>query len=116
MGGPALNQNLKMFILLLLMLVSCSTAASPEKTECTEGLKGRASLKFSECREPLIPLKQCYKLYPDTLGSTSPGLDHYGVLWQFMRHCEPLKFDNTKMQTIFEPIERAQNVQGTQSA
>ena len=75
MGGPALNQNLKMFILLLLMLISCSTAASPEKTECTEGLKGRASLKFSECREPLIPLKQCYKLYPDTLGSTSPWLE-----------------------------------------
>jgi len=57
------------------MLVSFSTAATIEKTGCTEGLKARASLKFSECQDPLIPLKQCYKRYPDTLGSTSPWLE-----------------------------------------
>jgi len=70
-----LHFSFKMFIFLLFMLILFSTAASPEKTECTEGLKARASLKFSECQDPLIPLKQCYPLYPDTLGSSSPWLE-----------------------------------------
>jgi len=60
-----------MFIFLLLTFVSFSAAASAGKKECTEGLKARASLKFSECQDPLIPLKECYQLYPDTLVSGS---------------------------------------------
>ena len=56
-----------MFIFLLVTFVSFSAAASTGKTECTEGLKARASLKFSECQDPLVPLKECYPLYPDTL-------------------------------------------------
>ena len=71
-----------MIALLLIILVSFSTAASPQKTECTEGLKAKATLKFSECQEPLLPLKQCYKLYPETLGTAGPRLqiflDAYG--------------------------------------
>ena len=56
-----------MFTFLFLTFVSFAAAASTGKTECTEGLKARASLKFSECQDPLIPLKECYQLYPDTL-------------------------------------------------
>jgi len=65
---------------LLLVLASFSTAATYEKTDCTEGIKARASLKFSECQDPLLPLKECYPLYPDTLrsGSQHSFLEKYG--------------------------------------
>jgi len=56
-----------LFTFLFLTFVSFSAAESTGQTECTEGLKARASLKFSECQDPLIPLKECYQLYPDTL-------------------------------------------------
>merc|ERR1712215_608770 len=57
-----------------------SEAASPQKIECTEGLKAKASLKFSECQDPLLPVRQCYKLYPETLGyvARSSYLEKYG--------------------------------------
>merc|ERR1712179_586669 len=56
------------FVKLLILASIICTEANPEKAECTEGLKARASIKFSECQEPLLPVKQCYQLYPRTLG------------------------------------------------
>jgi len=69
-------------LLILIVLASFSTAASPQSTECTEGLKAKATLKFSECQDPLLPLKQCYPRYPETIGTAGPRLqtflDAYG--------------------------------------
>jgi len=56
------------FVKLLILASIICAEANPEKAECTEGLKARASIKFSECQEPLLPVKQCYQLYPRTLG------------------------------------------------
>ena len=60
-----------MLIFFLLTFGSFSAAETTGKTECTEELKARASLKFSECQDPLLPLKECYQLYPQTLVSGS---------------------------------------------
>ena len=60
-----------MLIFFLLTFGSFSEAESTGKTECTEELRARASLKFSECQDPLLPLKECYQLYPQTLVSGS---------------------------------------------
>ena len=78
-----------MLILFLLTLGSFSAAASPGKTECTEGLKARASLKFSECQDPLLPLKECYPLYQNTLGygSQHSFLAAYGNNSHKAEHC-----------------------------
>merc|ERR1711872_64758 len=50
------------------MILSISIAESDNKSECTESMKAGVSLKFSKCQDPLLPLKQCYQFYPDTLG------------------------------------------------
>ena len=68
-----------MLFFLFLTLLSVSIAESTKKTECAEGLKAKASLKFSECQDPLLPLKECYQLYPDTL--TSGPRDSF--LWRY---------------------------------
>jgi len=57
-----------MLIVVLVTFHSCVAAASQEKTECTEGLKARATLKFAQCQEPLLPVKWCHELFRDTLG------------------------------------------------
>jgi len=58
-----------MFIYLLLTLQLFSSAVTSTKTQCTEGLKARASLKFSECQDSLLPLRECYHRYPYTVPS-----------------------------------------------
>jgi len=74
----------------LLVLASFSEAASNENTDCTEGIKARASLKFSECQDPLVPLKECYPLYPDTLRSSfqQSFLATYGNNSHKAEHCK----------------------------
>ena len=56
----------------MLLMKFFSTQANAERTECTEGLKAKASLKFSECQDTLLPLIHCYQL-PDTLGPVYPS-------------------------------------------
>jgi len=60
-----------MFIFFLLTYGSFTAAEITGKAECSEELKARASLKFSECQDPLLPLKECYQLYPQTLDPMS---------------------------------------------
>merc|ERR1712179_359385 len=57
---------------LLLLVISCSTEANTKRPECTEGFKAKASLKFSECQDALLPLIHCYQL-PETLGPVDPS-------------------------------------------
>ena len=57
-----------MLIVVIVSFYSCVAAARQEKTECTDGLKARATLKFVECQDPLLPVKWCHELFRDTLG------------------------------------------------
>jgi len=57
---------------LLLLVISSSTEANTKRPECTEGFRAKASLKFSECQDALLPLIHCYQL-PETLGPVDPS-------------------------------------------
>ena len=57
-----------MLIVVIVSFYSCVAAARQEKTECTDGLRARATLKFVECQDPLLPVKWCHELFRDTLG------------------------------------------------
>jgi len=56
-----------MLIVAAVSFCSLVAGASQEKTECTEGLKAKATLEFSECQDPLLPVKWCHELFRDTL-------------------------------------------------
>ena len=55
----------------ILLLGFCSLALASAVVEdvvnCTEGLKARATIKFSECQELLLPKKWCNEFYRETL-------------------------------------------------
>ena len=53
---------------LFIIFLPLSYCAVLEDVESTEGLKARATLKFAECNDPLLPQKYCLKEYRDTIG------------------------------------------------
>ena len=60
--------QLLLLFLSLISFSSFSAAASwPSEVNCTEGLKARATLKFSECQDKHLPVKWCHEQFRDTL-------------------------------------------------
>jgi len=55
-------------VILLFLFLSFTASAAQNEVKCTEGLKLGATLKFTECYEPLLPVKYCHHQYRDTLG------------------------------------------------
>merc|ERR1712168_1292024 len=47
--------------------LALASAVVEDVVTCTEGLKARATLKFGECQDPLLPKKWCNEYYRRTL-------------------------------------------------
>jgi len=55
-------------IILLSSFFFLGGSAEQNDVECTAGIKMRATLRFTECQDPLLPLQYCHHQYRDTLG------------------------------------------------